>query len=200
MSQNELDYNKIWEDFKGSALIFKEEGQVLFDIASNLAEGSQIVEIGSFEGRSSSILAAVADAHNLKLVCIDAFIPKFNGGNPVVEKVREVFYREVMDKFENVELLEMISDQAIEHIVEPIDYIFIDGDHTFDGVWKDLNNYMPLLKDGHCVTLHDYNNAAFIGVQHAFEKYSEEKWPEVNSVWNLRTFRKPYEKTTGTDS
>jgi predicted O-methyltransferase YrrM len=37
----------------------------------------------------------------------------------------------------------------------PVDFLFIDGDHSHDGVWQDFNMYSPLVAHGGLVAFHD---------------------------------------------
>lgn len=37
----------------------------------------------------------------------------------------------------------------------PIDFIFLDGDHSYEGVSADFTNYRPLLSAGGCIAFHD---------------------------------------------
>jgi glycosyltransferase involved in cell wall biosynthesis/SAM-dependent methyltransferase/predicted O-methyltransferase YrrM len=37
----------------------------------------------------------------------------------------------------------------------PIDFLFIDGDHSRDGVWQDFNMYSPLVAHGGLIAFHD---------------------------------------------
>lgn len=39
--------------------------------------------------------------------------------------------------------------------LEPVDFLFIDGDHTYDGVRRDFNMYAPLVREGGIIALHD---------------------------------------------
>lgn len=41
------------------------------------------------------------------------------------------------------------------YIGETYDFIFIDGDHSYQGVWRDFFNYRPLLSAGGCIAFHD---------------------------------------------
>jgi predicted O-methyltransferase YrrM len=43
---------------------------------------------------------------------------------------------------------------------KPIDLLFIDGDHTYLGVLKDLASWIPYVKSGGTIIMHDYNNPA----------------------------------------
>ncbi len=36
-----------------------------------------------------------------------------------------------------------------------LDYLFIDGDHTYEGVKNDFELYSPLVKDGALIAFHD---------------------------------------------
>ena len=185
-----MNFDEIWESNDSRALIQKEEGKVLFDIACTLPEGSLIVEVGSFEGKSSSVLASVADAKNLRLICVDPLVDFKNDGVPVTSETREIFIKSIVNVFKNVKWIDKPTITAVDDVNEPIDFIFIDGDHTYNGVMIDCKLWLPKLKSGHLVTLHDYNNIHFWGVEKAFKEYAPD-WEEVNSVWNLRTFKKP---------
>jgi predicted O-methyltransferase YrrM len=37
----------------------------------------------------------------------------------------------------------------------PVDFLFIDGDHSYDGVRADYDTYAPLVRDGGLIALHD---------------------------------------------
>ena len=183
--------DEIWKKNKSTPLIAREEAQVLFDIARKLPKGSLIVEIGSYEGRSSSILASVADARDLRLICIDSF-----DNNTRAEVYRaghtgeKVFREEILAKFKNVTLLKMTSNRAAKKVNEKIDYIFIDGDHSYERVSDDLSNWLPKLRRGGYVSLHDYDCELFWGIKKAFKDYAS-GWEEVDNTYPLRTFRKP---------
>ena len=185
-----MDFDKIWESNNSRALIQKEEGKVLFDMTKGLPEGSLVVEIGSYEGKSSSVLASVADNNNFRLICVDPLVHDPNMGVPVTSKTRAIFKKSILGVFKNVSWLAMTANEAAEKVTKKIDFLFIDGDHTYEGVMDDYKNWLPKLRSGCCVTLHDYNNVHFWGVEKAFKEYAPD-WEEVNNVWNLRTFRKP---------
>lgn len=48
--------------------------------------------------------------------------------------------------------------QLTEIVAENLDFILIDGKHTYEQVKYDLSTYYPLLKDGGIIFCHDYNN------------------------------------------
>jgi len=59
----------------------------------------------------------------------------------------------------SVHFLQCYSKQAIEQFrsieSEPIDFLFIDGDHSYEGVQTDWNLWTPLIGAGGIVALHD---------------------------------------------
>ena len=51
--------------------------------------------------------------------------------------------------------IEKYSDKAYKEIPCLVDFVYLDGDHTFDGVYKDLKNYYPLVESGGILAGHD---------------------------------------------
>ncbi len=53
----------------------------------------------------------------------------------------------------------------------PLDLLFIDGDHSFEGVMRDLITWAPKVKAGGLIFLHDADTGSFPGVQFAIKEY-----------------------------
>jgi len=71
-----------------------------------------------------------------------------------------------------------LSSQEWEKIVQfyPYDLIFIDGDHSYEGVKHDFLLFKPLLKTSGIITLHDIKNGAVQTQNHCFVwKFIQEK-------------------------
>jgi len=43
----------------------------------------------------------------------------------------------------------------VKHITQSLDVLFIDGDHTYEGVKHDFLSYSPLIRRGGIVAFHD---------------------------------------------
>lgn len=54
-----------------------------------------------------------------------------------------------------VNLIQAESNEAVKRWMLPIDVLFIDGDHTYEGVKDDWNNFSPFVKKGGRIYLHD---------------------------------------------
>ena len=70
-------------------------------------------------------------------------------------------------------LLRRTSDDAVKEVPEKIDYVFIDGDHNYKQVVKDINNYAPKVRTGGIVAGHDYLRQN--GVSNAVDEYFKDK-------------------------
>jgi hypothetical protein len=51
----------------------------------------------------------------------------------------------------------LTSDEAVHDIVEPVDFVYIDGMHTYEQCKKDIINYLPLVKETGVIGGHDYS-------------------------------------------
>jgi hypothetical protein len=91
---------------------------------------------------------------------------------------RDVRYEEVqakLEKYSNITLMRTTSDEAVNEIPNELDFIFIDGDHSYDAVLSDLNNYVPKIKSGGLLTGHDWTCVRKeFGVVQACDKYLNE--------------------------
>ena len=54
-----------------------------------------------------------------------------------------------------VNFIHAASNDAVKNWTLPIDVLFIDGDHTYEGVRDDWNNFSPFVKKGGVVYFHD---------------------------------------------
>lgn len=120
------------------------------------------VEIGTAEGYTTTyLLDTIPD---LSLIGIDPYIDYVDwDGNSINNS--DIGYQQLLYKTEKYGLaynhIRETSDNAAQHIEDSsLDFIFIDGLHTYDQVLKDCTNYYPKLKSGGLFIGHDYNTIA----------------------------------------
>lgn len=53
----------------------------------------------------------------------------------------------------------------------PLDVLFIDGDHGYEGVMRDLAQWGHMVRSGGVILLHDADTPSFPGVRKAIEEY-----------------------------
>jgi predicted O-methyltransferase YrrM len=158
------------------------ELSILQGLLSSIAGYStKAIEIGSWKGCSSYFLAHILNHFkDCKLYCIDTW-----GGNEdtwQMEEVAQHSIRKIFD-FNTTEFNHIIvpinEDSKIAHTQfedESIDFIFTDGDHTYNGQSYDLKFYYPKLRVGGIMCGHDSN--------HRYESLSSESRREVDSHLN----------------
>ncbi len=117
-----------------------------------------VVEIGTKWGGTLAIWCASADP-KATIVSIDLPGGIHGGGYP---GWRTLVYRRFAQPQQSLHLLRMDSHlpQTLAHlksILSPdgIDFLFIDGDHTYEGVKMDFEMYSPLVRHGGLVAFHD---------------------------------------------
>ncbi len=59
----------------------------------------------------------------------------------------------------------MRSEKAIKKIKEKLDYVYIDGGHTYDIVKKDIKDYWKKIKEGGILAGHDMENSSPSGIK-----------------------------------
>jgi predicted O-methyltransferase YrrM len=139
-----------------------EERVFLYKSAKELASGSVIAEIGSYLGASACFLASGGWNRIGKLYCIDTWENDAMSEGP--RKTFDAFLRNT-SVFKDIVALKGKSTDVAELVVGPVDLLFIDGDHSYQAVIADLKAYLPKVKVGGLLILHDWGWAE--GVQRA---------------------------------
>ena len=148
-------------------MISTDSGKYLYSLCYMQEAIGDVVEIGSWQGRSASFLArAVADSENGYFFAVDHF--KGNVGkeglyfsNSDGATDLETVFSSNMERIglqDSVNLLSMDNGQAAEFLEgKKVRFLFIDGDHTKSGVEKDIELFFPLLVKGGIVVFDDFS-------------------------------------------
>jgi hypothetical protein len=118
------------------------EGQYVFLISSMAKRG--ILEIGRFNGGSLFLMASANPA--VPIYSID-IAPQDDAC------LREIFRTQGVGA--NVKLIVGDSQRERSPEVGSFDVLFVDGDHSYDGCTRDLENWFPVLERGGHILLHD---------------------------------------------
>jgi predicted O-methyltransferase YrrM len=117
----------------------------------------RIIEIGTAQGGTLFLLTRVA-AIDAVLVSVDIPGGSFGGG---YRRTNGRLYKSFARAAQTIHLIR--SDSHTEEtkvaVAEALgglaDFLFIDGDHTYEGVRNDFTLYEPLVRDGGTIALHD---------------------------------------------
>ena len=183
LSYNYVPPNKYTQQLKpwgAAAPIFH-----LLDSKSDLVGA----EIGVFRGESS--LAMLTHLDIKKLYLIDAYdravADSYNPSDGSNRYVGNVLFEKTQNKLSSfnskIEWLRMDSKYACEHIEDgELDFVFVDGAHTYDGVMNDLKNYYPKVKSGGFICGDDFSTkySSFGVVEAVNDFFSELGYKELD--------------------
>lgn len=84
-------------------------------------------------------------------------------------------------------LIRSDSQQAIGQIDGLLDFVYIDAEHSYQGVWQDLCTWYSKIRVGGLISGHDYGHIAFPGVKQAIDEFFRRLDWQVNlegeGVW-----------------
>lgn len=129
------------------------------------------VEIGT--GFGENALSLLHELSIERLYCIDPFVPYFDGG----DKPQTIYLQSSestlkrLSKFKNVMFIRKFSSEACEDIPDSVDFVYIDGNHSYDYVLSDLRNYYPLIHEKGIIAGHD---ASWFSVRKALDDFCRE--------------------------
>ena len=167
-----------------------------------LSNPKKFLEIGVFQGVTSrNICELLHEIHgiNFKYIGVDIFehdeksnnevIPNINFRNPLKQFYYQYIKKEnpyslisvkkLLKKFEkNVEILKGDSKKILPKIdLSEVDYVFIDGGHSYETVKSDLNNCKIVIENKGIILCDDYNLSYAPGVKEAIDEFvSEEQY------------------------
>lgn len=130
--------------------------------ARSVPDGGQIVEIGSFRGRSATVLA-LGSGPGVAITCIDPHLGSDRGPQEIEAQPElgnadhDAFLANleragVRDRIRHVRAL---SGEALEAVSGPIDVLFVDGAHRYGPALDDLRRWGDRVPPGGTLLVHD---------------------------------------------
>ena len=128
--------------------------------------GSIILEIGRYWGGSLVLLAMATHHSDVKIISVD-----------FVDGCHDPDVDDWLNEYEEKERIDIRVDNshAMENI--PISLLFVDGDHSYEGVKKDFIHHWNYLY-GNCLA-HDYTDPNCEGVTKFIDEWIEEGYAEI---------------------
>lgn len=209
MKEIKIPINKIhtWVDFLCSAIDRKIAIRPMIKAIYDIYGGKELigVEIGVSKGLNAKNILSFLNIKKLYLVdpypnCITnygkfhAYIYDSKELDSTKKKGKEIWYgkdffeyaKKLLSKFENkIKFIRKTSEEAVSLIPNNLDFIYIDGNHDYEFVKKDIELYYPKVKSGGVIGGDDFN-ISFLGVCEAvmeFVKRNNLKLYGENSEW-----------------
>lgn len=143
-----------------------------------------MVEIGSYQGESTEIFC-----NNSSIAKVYSVDPYLNGYDPddaasttPMNIVEESFNKRMAVFIESGKCikLKMKSEDALNYINEPNNFVYIDGCHTYEAVKYDLENWIKKIQNGGYIGGHDYK---FKGVRRAIDEFISENNLKIEQLY-----------------
>ena len=153
------------------------------------------IEVGVYLGEFSKFI--LQNCPNLNLILLDCwqeqpleiYTDSLNNSNVVnMNRIVKTMHN-ILDNYNRARIIKGFSEEFSNIFINEIfDFIYIDGNHSYEAVKSDLNNWYPKLKKGGLFCGHDYvdglhgNGAIPFGVKSAVDEFGVKNNIKVNST------------------
>ena len=159
------------------------------DLAPKLPQEATVVEVGTAFGRSAVYLAQQLDElgrRGVAIWCIDWW-----KGADFTDQIMRTLHKDA--SLREVQLLHIVRCDSARgaRLFEDgsVDVCFIDADHSYDGMVRDLHAWHPKIKSGGILAGHDYSREDWPGVVQAVDEHfggAEKIGRPTRTVWEVR--------------
>jgi predicted O-methyltransferase YrrM len=162
------------------------EQEILFDIPRILKLGGNYLNLGHAEGGSAMLMARGMAWENLTglVHSVDTFDDYRNHFEKAVR---------ILERRHCTDSVKLYSGKTFEFVDTfremPLSFVFIDADHSYEGVRNDFLNFSPMVVLGGAVAFHDTN-------QEPSHKVIEENltgnpaWEKIYHVNRIEVFKR----------
>jgi len=168
--------------------------EIYHEMVKNAKDGSHFVEIGAWKGKSTSCMAVeiINSGKKIKFDVVDTFKGSIEHQNlPCI--VNGTLYKEYLNNIEPVKeyVNTVVGDSAkISELYadDSLDFVFIDGDHTYNGVKRDIISWFRKVKPGGYLCGNDIFQKGFEEIAPAVAHLLD----DVKNFSNNWIYRKPF--------
>jgi predicted O-methyltransferase YrrM len=132
------------------------------------------VELGSWQGASAIPVARSIRRWGGTLTCVDTWGGDISEAHNtpwmMLSCVKNMTLAGVAG---NIRLIPTSTFEASRFWTEPIDYLYVDADHSYEGVLSDLTAWAPHVKPGGLILGDDYGHHTFPGVAQAWDEFEQ---------------------------
>lgn len=173
-----------------------DQARRLYDAAARTVPGERIVEIGSFQGRSTIVLASGSPS-GVEVIAIDP-----HAGNDRGPQEIEGFAAEAQGDHERfnanlaaagvsdrVRHLRMFSDVALTEVAGQVDVLYVDGAHRYAPARADVRDWGARVRPGGTLLIHDSFSSVGVTLAIARELMLGTRWRYVGRARSLTEYR-----------
>ena len=191
-------FKTVWDAAGGvEGWLKPEQGRRLFDAARSLGPGATIVEIGSFRGRSTIVLALAAPA-GVRVVAIDPHGGSDRGPGEIAPDAAlgdedcvafgaNLATAGVAPRVTHVRKL---SGDALGDVAGAIDLLFVDGAHRFGPARSDIVQWGDRVAVGGTMLVHDAFSSVGVTLALLATVAASRRWRYMGRVGSLAEYRR----------
>lgn len=176
-----------------------DQAERLWNAAATLEAGAQLVEIGSFRGRSAVILATAAGP-GTALVAIDPHAGNdrgtLRGQGSTQQEEAEIDNKAFNANLESAGLRDRVthirkfSHAAIDEVEGPIDLLYVDGAHQYQPAVGDIRAFGAKVRPGGTMLIHDSFSSVGVTLAILTDLTASSEWRYVGRSRSLAEYRK----------
>lgn len=156
-------------------------------IKQTLGTGLTGVEIGIWSGGNAEIILQYIEPK--KYYLIDPYKKEIKDyyKSSLTQASFDKAYKSMFTNFSglpNIVIMKMTSEEAAPKIENNLDFVYIDGAHTYKGVKLDLNLWWPKVRNGGILSGDDYN---IEGVSKAVDEFALKHGLELKISTKLKS-------------
>lgn len=187
IESNLLKFIKLTE-----GMITFEEANLLYQLAKTTKENC-IIEVGSYRGRSTVALGRGSiDGYGVPVFAIEPH-EEFKGvlGVQFGAPDRGAFYKAMLDTscYHVVRLINLSSEIVAPNWDNMISLLWIDGDHTYEGVRRDVDSWLPHLAKGAIIAFDDSTDPKLGPNMIINELIATRNFKKINQVGKVSVIR-----------
>jgi predicted O-methyltransferase YrrM len=175
-----------------------DQAERLWHAAAPLGPGAQLVEIGSFRGRSAVILSTAAGP-GTTLVAIDPHAGNdrgdLRGEGATQEEEAEMDHKafnanlEAAGVRDRVTHIRKFSHDAVDDIAAPIDLLYVDGAHQYGPAVGDIRAFGAMVRPGGTMLIHDSFSSVGVTLAILTDLAFSGRWRYVGRSRSLTEYR-----------
>ncbi|MCY3850439.1 MAG: class I SAM-dependent methyltransferase [Acidimicrobiaceae bacterium] len=175
----------------------EDQARRLYDRARELREDAQLVEIGSFRGRSLIVLASAAPA-GVGIVSIDPYAGSDRGPQEIApnQHLGDSDYCSCIDNLtragvaDRVTHFRKMSGDALGDVNGGIDLLYIDGAHRFGPARRDIVAWGDRVADGGAMLIHDSFSSIGVTLALLTSTFAGSPWRYQGRSGSLAEYRR----------
>ncbi len=171
----QIGYNVHGSIWKGAAIEDGEE-EFIFD-CPRLVGGGSCINLGDLNGGSAILLAQGLQQNNL-----DGYVYTVDNYSEQSKK-NAIINMERAGVKDRIDILNMRTDET--EFAGTYSFIFIDADHSYEGVRADFLSYSTILKEDGLIAFHDTNQTA---TNKVIEEFVTKDWELQFWVNRIKAF------------